>query len=181
VGLSDLGQPPVRRGYAATFLLVVSGTIFALILSEVGLRLAGTRLSSGYVRTIDLTMYDQYLGWRGVPNGRGWIDESHVFTQLNSRGSHDREHSKEKPAGTLRIAVLGDSMVEACQVPLEKTSCSILERELAGASSGKRAEVRNFGRAGYGTAQELLTLRRSVWDYAPDLVNPCCLYRERLE
>jgi hypothetical protein len=170
MGLSDLGQPPVRRGYAATFLLVVSGIVFALILSEVVLRLAGTRLSTGYVRTIDLTAYDPYVGWRGVPNARGWIDESHIFTQLNSQGFHDREHSKEKPAGTLRIAVLGDSMAEACQVPLDKTFCSVLGRKLTEAGMGKTVEVLNFGRAGYGTAQELLTLRRWIWDYAPDLV-----------
>ena len=28
----------------------------------------------------------------------------------------------------------------------------------------------NFGVSGYGTAQELLTLRHYVWDYSPDIV-----------
>jgi hypothetical protein len=34
----------------------------------------------------------------------------------------------------------------------------------------KRVEVINFGVSGYGTAQELLTLRNRVWEYNPDLV-----------
>jgi hypothetical protein len=35
---------------------------------------------------------------------------------------------------------------------------------------GKKIEVLNFGVSGYGTAQELLTLREQVWKYSPDLV-----------
>jgi hypothetical protein len=31
-------------------------------------------------------------------------------------------------------------------------------------------EVINFGVSGYGTAQELITLREHVWDYSPDIV-----------
>jgi hypothetical protein len=35
---------------------------------------------------------------------------------------------------------------------------------------GRKVEVINFGVSGYGTAQELLTLREKVWAYSPDLV-----------
>jgi hypothetical protein len=38
------------------------------------------------------------------------------------------------------------------------------------AFTGKKLEIINFGVSGYGTTQELLTLRERVWDYAPDLV-----------
>jgi hypothetical protein len=38
------------------------------------------------------------------------------------------------------------------------------------AFQAKRIEVINFGVSGYGTAQELLTLREKVWQYSPDLV-----------
>ena len=34
----------------------------------------------------------------------------------------------------------------------------------------RSVEVLNFGVSGYGTAQELLTLRQRVWSYEPDLV-----------
>ncbi len=35
---------------------------------------------------------------------------------------------------------------------------------------GTPVEVLNYGHGGYGTTQELLTLRHEVWKYAPDLV-----------
>jgi hypothetical protein len=37
-------------------------------------------------------------------------------------------------------------------------------------TGGRKVEVVNFGVSGYGTAQELITLREKVWDYSPDLV-----------
>jgi hypothetical protein len=84
----------------------------------------------------------------------------------------DREHSLVKPAGTLRIAVLGNSYTEAMQVPLEQTYWAVMERELARASlpDVRNVEVINFGVGGFGTAQELITLRTKVWKYKPDVV-----------
>jgi hypothetical protein len=48
----------------------------------------------------------------------------------------------------------------------------LLERKLQGCSTfdGKNVEVINFGVSGYGTAQELITLRHNVWQYSPDIV-----------
>jgi hypothetical protein len=68
--------------------------------------------------------------------------------------------------------VLGDSYVEAMQVPEDKTFTAVIGRVL-GASprlAGRRVEALNFGIDGYGTAQELITLRRKVWAYQPDIV-----------
>src|SRR5262249_2566845 len=84
----------------------------------------------------------------------------------------DRERPIEKPARTIRIAVLGNSWTEALQVPLESTFSAVMERELArcAAASSNRVEVLNFGTSGYSSAQELLTLRLEVWKYHPDIV-----------
>ena len=92
--------------------------------------------------------------------------------RIDRDGLRDGEHPLAKPAGTLRIAVLGDSCVEALQVPAEETFVKRLESELAAcpAVAGRRVETLNFGVSGYGTAQELITLRREVWKYHPDLV-----------
>ncbi|HYP52074.1 MAG TPA: SGNH/GDSL hydrolase family protein, partial [Pyrinomonadaceae bacterium] len=69
-------------------------------------------------------------------------------------------------------SVLGDSYAEALQVGQEEAFWSVMEKRLAacGAFAGRPLEVINFGVSGYGTAQELITLRREVWDYAPDIV-----------
>ena len=68
--------------------------------------------------------------------------------------------------------MLGDSYAEALQVPIEETFWTLLPQHLArcGFAPGKQIEAINFGVSGYGTAQELLTLRHRAWDYAPDLV-----------
>jgi hypothetical protein len=54
----------------------------------------------------------------------------------------------------------------------EEDFCSILEKELQKCDNlrGRHIEVINFGVAGFGTAQELLTLRHRVWKYNPDIV-----------
>jgi hypothetical protein len=41
---------------------------------------------------------------------------------------------------------------------------------LRGVRRGREVEAVNFGVSGYGTAQELITLRDKVFDYEPDIV-----------
>src|SRR6185312_10081621 len=64
------------------------------------------------------------------------------------------------------------SYAEALSVSLEQSFWSVMKDKLVGcdAASGKAIEVINFGVSGYGTAQELLTLREKVWKYSPDVV-----------
>jgi hypothetical protein len=103
----------------------------------------------------------------------GWYrKEGEAFVRINSDGLRDREHSLKKPGDTIRIAVLGDSYPEAFSVYLEDAFWSVMERKLqeCAAFAGKNVEVINFGVSGYGTAQELLTLREHVWKYSPDIV-----------
>ena len=90
----------------------------------------------------------------------------------NGRGFRDGERTVPKPAGVFRIAVLGDSYVEAPQVAREDRLTEKLEKYLNehGGAYGRRVEVINFGVSGYGTMQELQTLREEVWEYQPDLV-----------
>ena len=64
---------------------------------------------------------------------------------------------------------MGDSYIEAFEVPYEKTVGELIEGRLS-ALQGTPVEVLNFGHGGYGTTQELLALRHEVWKYSPDLV-----------
>jgi hypothetical protein len=79
---------------------------------------------------------------------------------------------QRKPAGVIRVAVIGDSYVEAIQVPEDKTFTAVIGRKLGDCAflKGRPIEAMNFGVDGYGTAQELITLRRKVWRYSPDIV-----------
>jgi hypothetical protein len=99
-------------------------------------------------------------------------DEGDQRIRINSAGFRDDEWTREKPTGTFRIAVLGDSYVEAGQVAVGERFTEVLERELdrSPVVGGRRVEVLTFGMAGYGTAQELMALRHHAWPYAPDLI-----------
>jgi hypothetical protein len=108
-----------------------------------------------------------------LPNAQGWQrKEGEAYIKINSEGLRDRNYTKVQPKNTFRIAVLGDSFTFAAQVPHEQIYTSILEQNLnlCKAFQDQNIEVINFGVEGYGTAQELLTLRQQVWDYQPDLV-----------
>lgn len=147
-------------------LLILGSVAVAVAVLEVALRLAGISYGSFYTR-------DVHTGAALRPGARGrWPAEGNLFIRISSEGLRDREHGKAKPPGTLRIAVLGDSYVEALQVLPEENFPSVMEREVGGclAPTGRKAEAINFGVSGYGTAQELLLLRHRAWDYAPDVV-----------
>src|SRR5262249_19215461 len=145
--------------------LVAGGVVAALLLAELMLRGAGVEYPA-------LTRPDGDRGWVLKPGARGRSEaEGDALIVVNRAGLPDREHVRPKPAGALRIAVLGDSYAEAREVPLEQAFWSVLERDLNERLAGLRqqVEVLNFGVRGYGTLQELLTLRCCVWDYAPDV------------
>jgi hypothetical protein len=136
----------------------------ALVLGELSLRLIDFSYPIFYT-------YDDTVGVALRPGAEGWNrSEGEAFIKISSDGLRDREHSRKKPPNTVRIAVLGDSMAEALQVPQEATFWSVVERRVrdCGEFGARDVEVLNFGVSGYGTAQELLTLRHRVSEYAPD-------------
>ncbi|MGF1613580.1 MAG: SGNH/GDSL hydrolase family protein [Gammaproteobacteria bacterium] len=132
------------------------------------------------LRAVDFSYYwslykrvDPDRGWAPAPGAEGWQRlEGKALVRINEAGVRDRLWPQQKPAGTFRIAVLGDSFAEAVQVPIEQTFWFLLQGELDACDSlqGRQIEVLNFGVSGYSTAQQLLTLRHRVWPYQPDWV-----------
>lgn len=155
-------KPPLRVRVAVVLLSVV----FALLIFEVFLRVTGFSYPTFY-------RPDAALGYALEPGAEGWqTKEGRAYVRINSDGLRDREHAKQKPANTLRVALLGDSYAEALQVAWEDAFPPLLEQRLkqCPAAAGREVEFINFGVSGYSTAQELLTLRGRVWDYSPDVV-----------
>ena len=143
--------------------LLLGGLTAAFLLGELALRLAGL----GYP---PFSAPDPVRGWALRPHTSGRYDrEGDALIRINGAGMRDRERSERKPSGVFRIAVLGDSFVEAREVPYEASFCALLETELL-RPNGEAVEVLNFGVRGYGTAQQLLTLRETVARFSPDLV-----------
>ena len=137
-----------------------------LVLLEIGLRAGGLRFEGSFYQP-DPVCYTSFR-----PNAAGWILEGENFCRINSLGMRDRERAVSKPENTIRVAVLGDSITAAQQVPLEDTMAQVIERTLsrAAAPAGYRAEVLNFAVGGYTVGQMYLTLREKVWKFQPDVV-----------
>jgi hypothetical protein len=172
----ETAHPRDRRRLAFRVTLACFGVAVAFLIGEIVVRLAGLAPANFYT-------YDAHLGWAMEPGANGWQEqEGRAYLQVNRDGFRGPDYLRQKSVDTLRIAVLGDSVTEAQQVPYEDTFCVIIQRQLRAqcplkAQVGgqaqrtfKHVEVMNFGCDGYGTAQELITLRRRVWSYSPDVV-----------
>jgi hypothetical protein len=157
----------VAASRRARLALLAVSTAASLLLAEGALRVAGVSHPNFY-------RPDPRRGWSLRPGAEGWQrKEGEAYVRINRDGLRDdRDHPREKPPGELRIAVLGDSCVEAVQVPLERTFWSLLEERLPRCERfrGRPVEALGFGVSGYGTAQALITQREEVWKYRPDLV-----------
>jgi lysophospholipase L1-like esterase len=94
--------------------------------------------------------------------------------RVNTHGMWDPPRNRDKPAGTLRIALLGDSVPNDSSVPFQARFHRALEASLNASPptwlQGRRAEVLNFAVEGYNTTQEQRLYERHAAAFAPDLI-----------
>jgi hypothetical protein len=160
-----------NRYLAGSALLILLGILLAIIISEAMVRMLG-------LGRPEFDTFSATRGWKLLAGASGWqTEEGRAYVSVNRWGYRGPEWTRTKPPGTLRIAVLGDSFVEAQQVAEQNTACALIQQELSSQLSSfephhplKRVEVMNFGVDGYGTAQEFFTLTEDVWQFSPDVV-----------
>lgn len=160
-------MPPARgRRLLGGFLLAGFGAAMALLVLEIGVRAL-------HLVPDRFWHPDALLGTALIPGASGWwTQEEHEFVvpvRINDAGRRDLDRTLATPAGTLRVMLLGDSFVEALQVPIEQTFARGLEQRLA-AAIGRPVEVVSMGVSGYGTASEYLWYRDVGRRYHPDVV-----------
>jgi hypothetical protein len=146
--------------------LIVFGLVLALGVADVGIRIANHWFPYFYC-------YDAVRGWGLNPGAHGWYRrEGESYLRINRDGFRGPDYPRPKPSGVIRVAIIGDSYAEAMQVAEDQTFTAVAGRELANCPElkSKQVEALNFGVDGYGTAQELFTLRQKVWAYQPDIV-----------
>jgi hypothetical protein len=164
---------PTRRGGAwlapRLLLLVVSVTLVLLAL-EAAVRIASPDQVAPAFRA--LFMPDDRIGYRPRPGAAGpyRTPEFEAWTAINDAGVRDDRELGPKPPGEFRIAVLGDSMVMAVQVPIEETFVRRLEERLNAGGGTQRYRVINAGVQGYGTVEQALFYTHVVSAFEPDLV-----------
>lgn len=151
-------------------LLIVIGLAVGLLIAEAAFR-------RFYIETESAIFFregSEQFGWFHIPNKAGWFglegEEFRAFVQINSKGLRERELPYEKPPGTYRILILGDSFIEGYQVSQDQTIAKVLERLLNDGRSDLHFEVINAGVGGWGTDNELLFFRHEGYRYRPDLV-----------
>ncbi len=110
---------------------------------------------------------------RYVPGSKGRVygPDGHVSqVNINADGWNSRypRYDLAKPAGKLRIAVIGDSYVHARHVDTDEAASAVLERALQ--ERGIAAEVLRFAIDGAPLSQHLHVLRREVLRFRPDVV-----------
>ena len=107
-------------------------TVVMLGLLEVTLHVASyPRTNTGHQRLF--VEFDPDRGWRNVPDAEGDFstDEYDVHLHYNSRGIRGQERAYEKPTGTFRVVLLGDSFIEGYSVRREQRVSEVLEEVLA--------------------------------------------------
>lgn len=167
-----------RRRRARRLLVAAFKVGAVLVPTALGVAVGAEVLARRYVAgTWGFIAPDPLLGWSYVPGSEGdaIVDRDEGLrknrVRINSLGFRDREFAVEKAPGTIRIAVIGDSFVEAIQVAEDAMFTRLLEGHLnAEAPEGVRYEVVAAGNGNYGTDQELLFWRERVRPLAPDVV-----------
>jgi hypothetical protein len=155
-----------KRRVAADLALVLAGVAIAFLVAEAAVRISG-------LARVSLYTWDADRGWGLKPGAAGWQrEEGAGFVSVNSAGFRGPQWMIAKPPDTLRVAVVGDSFTEAPQVAYEQTFCAVAEHALGGCKGlgARKIQLMNFGTDAYGTAQELVTLHRHIWQYSPDMV-----------
>lgn len=165
---ASVSSHPRRTALRPKIALATFGLLLPLLVLELALRLFGPILPGFYRTGTDLVVHPVF-GHFHQPNIVVWrrTPEFVAEERINSKGLRERELAYEKPAGTRRVLVLGDSYVEAVQVDARQTLTARLEAALGGDG---RTEVINAGVGGFGTGQEWLFFREEGYRYQPDVV-----------
>jgi hypothetical protein len=154
----------VRRAtrWLANGLLLVGTVVGTLVAVEVGFRYL-------YPQPMGVWHQDRdglALHWPGLVT---YLPQFGLSVSFNSAGMRDGEHSVEKAAGVFRVLVLGDSFIEALQVPFEESFPSLLQGDLA-RRADRPVEVINASVSGWGTDDELKYLTTYGRRWKPDLI-----------
>lgn len=165
----------IRRLLVNLLLLILVCALLAGA-AEGALRIAGAKAPSYvtpelYGNVNLLYRPESRTRWRG---NLGQVLEFDTPIMTNSIAQFDREHETVKPSGVYRILILGDSYVEALQVPLEKWFGTLLDQALDHdpqvRAAGLNVEVIKLGGSGNGAIREYELWKTQGAKYSPDLI-----------
>ncbi|MGD9781978.1 MAG: SGNH/GDSL hydrolase family protein [Kiritimatiellia bacterium] len=181
LGLALAGRfagPDRTRRVAARIVALIMGVGVSLLLAEglVRILMPTPFALSEVTRFLE---YHERLGQVFIP-GKTAIHtvrfESRNKVAINSHGMRNPEVPLKKPAGTKRIALLGDSFASNLPVPQAEVFTEVMDRLLP-----EDWEILNFGVDGYTTLQEWMQFGETVAAFEPDAVMVLFYLRNDLE
>ncbi len=147
------------RELITKILAIFAGLIVALLLAEGLLRVLPVQET--YVR-IPLTA-NNMVGFTRSPNSSALFENTCYRIQdikFNSQGFRDKEFEHDH---NFKIAILGDSFMEAIEVPVDLNTASILSKLLD-------CRTLNSGINSYGTTHELFVYKNFLKPLRPQIV-----------
>jgi lysophospholipase L1-like esterase len=165
--MGALTLPGRMRRVAGNLAVFIASLIFICIVLEVIIRLTAPQpLGLRYYSREGILLHYPGLTLRYARS------EFASTVRINSDGLRDREYPSEKPPGTFRILVLGDSFTEGLQVDDEEVWPKLAERIIAErrVEGGVAVELVNAAIAGAGTADQIRYLQVFGARWSPDLV-----------
>jgi hypothetical protein len=144
-------------------------TLVALVTIAASIALAEVLLRAFAPQPPGFALPDRYGLVMHYPAITRYLPQYGHEVSFNQAGMRDRERATAKDQNVFRILLLGDSFMEALQVPFDSAFPSRLEQALP-ALRGKRTEVVNAAVGGWGTDDQLRYLTEYGLGYKPDLV-----------
>lgn len=155
------------RRTALTLLLLLGGTVFALGLGEIVVRLVSPQqlilLRPDVWRPVDS------LGWAHQPNVDTRVNTGDRTVTFVTDSNGFRVAVGGRPAGQLRVLLLGDSFMEALQVEYEQSMAGLMEQCFASRTHQSTA-VWNAGVGGWDPPQYYVQAQHALSQLRFDVV-----------
>ncbi len=154
-------------------LFAVVATLFSLLVLAMAAKAYAALLGIQdhefrYENQVSLLASDPLIGFRNAENYDDYCFLT-VHVETNGQGFRGKAPTaREKPADTLRIIGLGDSVMWGTGVNQADSFLGLLQTKLDGES--RDYEVINSGVIGYSALQEAWLLEQHLLDYSPDIV-----------
>lgn len=157
--------PPSRL--SGSLALAAASAALTLLVLEAGFRLAGVGVGTVQINRETVRRSDNpLLRFELRPAS---VARAEVVYRVNALGLRGPETRIEKPPGTRRVAVLGDSIAFGYWVEGKDAFPQQLEALLGPLGEGP-VEVLDFGVPGYNLDQQIEVLRSKALAFSPDVV-----------
>jgi hypothetical protein len=167
---ADSSAMPIRH-LLLPCLFVLLGTVVALALGEVAIRILAPDRSASELRGLHRFRPDLPWIYELRPGAEGRLGETgDALYRINADGLRGSIYARPKPPGVLRVVLMGDSVSFGYGVEEAEAYPQRLERMLSELVPDAQVEVVNLGVGGYNAFNEAELLKIVGLSYEPDLV-----------